>query len=85
MIDLLDHDVRYGQGSLFSPPRPVRAEALQANPELPDPVAGEHGAAANLPTPMSSPVRNATPSVPDTDHSGPSAVGQFARGVTGRG
>jgi cyclic-di-GMP phosphodiesterase TipF (flagellum assembly factor) len=30
VIDLLDYDVRYGQGSLFSPPRPVRAEALQA-------------------------------------------------------
>ncbi len=29
VIDLLDHDVRYGQGFLFSPPRPVRAEALQ--------------------------------------------------------
>jgi len=29
VIDLLDQDVRYGQGFLFSPPRPVRAEALQ--------------------------------------------------------
>ncbi len=29
VVDLLDHDVRYGQGFLFSPPRPVRAEALQ--------------------------------------------------------
>ncbi|MGB6547362.1 MAG: EAL domain-containing protein, partial [Xanthobacteraceae bacterium] len=25
----LDYDVRFGQGILFSPPRPVRAEALQ--------------------------------------------------------
>jgi cyclic-di-GMP phosphodiesterase TipF (flagellum assembly factor) len=24
----LDYDVRFGQGFLFSPPRPVRAEAL---------------------------------------------------------
>jgi cyclic-di-GMP phosphodiesterase, flagellum assembly factor TipF len=26
---LLDYDVRFGQGFLFSPPRAVRAEALQ--------------------------------------------------------
>jgi cyclic-di-GMP phosphodiesterase TipF (flagellum assembly factor) len=30
VIDLLDFDVRFGQGFLFSPPRPVRVEALQA-------------------------------------------------------
>ena len=29
VVDLLDYDVRYGQGFLFSPPRPVRADALQ--------------------------------------------------------
>ena len=36
VVDLLDYDVRFGQGFLFSPPRPVRAEALQG-------VAGEAG------------------------------------------
>jgi cyclic-di-GMP phosphodiesterase TipF (flagellum assembly factor) len=30
VVDLLDHDVRFGQGNLFSPPRPVRQDALQA-------------------------------------------------------
>src|SRR5262249_33827074 len=30
VVDLLDYDVRYGQGFLFSPPRPVRQEALQS-------------------------------------------------------
>ncbi|MGH6674405.1 MAG: EAL domain-containing protein [Xanthobacteraceae bacterium] len=30
VVDLLDYDVRFGQGYLFAPPRPVRAEALQA-------------------------------------------------------
>jgi cyclic-di-GMP phosphodiesterase TipF (flagellum assembly factor) len=30
VVDLLDYDVRYGQGFLFSQPRPVRAEILQA-------------------------------------------------------
>ena len=29
VVDLLDYDVRFGQGFLFSLPRPVRAEALQ--------------------------------------------------------
>jgi cyclic-di-GMP phosphodiesterase, flagellum assembly factor TipF len=29
VVDLLDHDVRFGQGNLFSPPRPVRQDALQ--------------------------------------------------------
>ena len=32
VVDLLDYDVRFGQGFLFSPPRPVRADALQAPP-----------------------------------------------------
>jgi cyclic-di-GMP phosphodiesterase TipF (flagellum assembly factor) len=31
VLDLLDYDVRFGQGFLFSPPRPVRAEALQSD------------------------------------------------------
>jgi cyclic-di-GMP phosphodiesterase TipF (flagellum assembly factor) len=31
VVDLLDFDVRFGQGFLFSQPRPVRAEAMQAN------------------------------------------------------
>jgi cyclic-di-GMP phosphodiesterase TipF (flagellum assembly factor) len=30
VVDLLDYDVRFGQGFLFSPPRPVRPEALQS-------------------------------------------------------
>jgi cyclic-di-GMP phosphodiesterase TipF (flagellum assembly factor) len=29
VVELLDYDVRFGQGFLFSPPRPVRSEALQ--------------------------------------------------------
>ncbi len=35
VVDLLDYDVRFGQGFLFSPPRPVRAEALQTGAEAP--------------------------------------------------
>ena len=33
VVDLLEYDVRFGQGFLFSPPRPVRAEALRGAAE----------------------------------------------------
>jgi cyclic-di-GMP phosphodiesterase TipF (flagellum assembly factor) len=36
VVDLLDYDVRFGQGHLFSPPRPVRAESLQGPGERGD-------------------------------------------------
>lgn len=36
VVDLLDYDVRFGQGFRFSPPRPVRAEALQASAGVAD-------------------------------------------------
>jgi cyclic-di-GMP phosphodiesterase TipF (flagellum assembly factor) len=39
VVDLLDYEVRFGQGFLFSPPRPVRAEALQGVPERSDVIA----------------------------------------------
>ena len=35
VLDLLDYDVRFGQGFLFSPPRPVRAEALSGGGDDP--------------------------------------------------
>jgi cyclic-di-GMP phosphodiesterase TipF (flagellum assembly factor) len=44
VVDLLDYDVRYGQGFLFSPPRPVRADALagaSAREEMGRPALGE--------------------------------------------
>ncbi len=33
VVDLLDYELKFGQGFLFSPPRPVRQEALQAAPD----------------------------------------------------
>ena len=52
VLDLLDYDVRFGQGFLFSPPRPVRAEALQGSAaEADKPLTGDGVlAAADLPT-----------------------------------
>jgi len=46
VVDLLDHDVKFGQGFLFSPPRPVRAEALQGIADRNDVVTREATAAA---------------------------------------
>jgi cyclic-di-GMP phosphodiesterase, flagellum assembly factor TipF len=43
VVDLLDHDVRFGQGFLFSAPRPLRAEALQGIAERGDLAAREAG------------------------------------------
>ncbi|MGI8525044.1 MAG: EAL domain-containing protein [Pseudolabrys sp.] len=47
VVDLLDYDVRFGQGFLFSPPRPVRAEALGGDmatgPRPNDNVSGDKG------------------------------------------
>ncbi|MBI5114518.1 MAG: EAL domain-containing protein [Rhodovulum sp.] len=33
VVDLLDYEVKLGQGFLFSPPRPVRPEVLQGGPD----------------------------------------------------
>jgi cyclic-di-GMP phosphodiesterase TipF (flagellum assembly factor) len=42
VVDLLEYDVRFGQGFLFSAPRPVRAEALQGSAtEAAKPLAGD--------------------------------------------
>jgi cyclic-di-GMP phosphodiesterase, flagellum assembly factor TipF len=43
VVDLLDCDVRFGQGFLFSPPRPVRAEALQGIADRGDAIARDIG------------------------------------------
>jgi cyclic-di-GMP phosphodiesterase TipF (flagellum assembly factor) len=32
VVDLLDYDIRFGQGFLFSPPRPLRPESIPAAP-----------------------------------------------------
>jgi len=51
VVDLLDYDVRFGQGFLFSPPRPVRAEALQGIGERNDVVVRDNPPAARDFTP----------------------------------
>jgi cyclic-di-GMP phosphodiesterase TipF (flagellum assembly factor) len=43
VIDLLDYDVRFGQGLLFSPPRPLRAGALEGADLKADEQIGDDG------------------------------------------
>jgi cyclic-di-GMP phosphodiesterase TipF (flagellum assembly factor) len=97
VVDLLDYDVRFGQGFLFSPPRPVRAEALQgaageaAKTEPPTPAAAKPEPVKGAPaTPAS-----ATPVAPQPAQAAPvseapfaavsGALAQFARAGDGRG
>jgi cyclic-di-GMP phosphodiesterase TipF (flagellum assembly factor) len=70
VVDLLDCDVKFGQGFLFSPPRPVRAEALQGIADRNDVVSREATAAA--------PETRASPSEPGKR---PGALAQLARRV----
>jgi len=69
VVDLLDYDVRFGQGFLFSAPRPLRPEAA-----MPAPVA----ASSNPPKASSpTPAENATPparAAADTRLSGTAAL-----------
>ena len=46
VIDLLDYDVRFGQGLLFSPPRPLRAGALEGADARADGLNATNGAEA---------------------------------------
>jgi cyclic-di-GMP phosphodiesterase TipF (flagellum assembly factor) len=41
VVDLLEYDVRFGQGFLFSPPRPVRPEALHTSAIEAEPPSGD--------------------------------------------
>jgi hypothetical protein len=79
VIGLLDRDVRYGQGSLFSPPRPVRPEALQAMPEFPDPVT------ANEPARQISSLRRMVSRQLRRDDAEQGPLAQIAAGVPARG
>jgi cyclic-di-GMP phosphodiesterase, flagellum assembly factor TipF len=79
VVDLLDYDVRFGQGFLFSPPRPVRTEVLQGIADRP---------AERAPPPPSraperaAPVHAAEAPVPPAARA--TAIGQIARGLARR-
>ena len=75
VVDLLDYDVRYGQGFLFSPPRPVRAEALQSSSDRSDALVREAAAPASA-NPSASPPAPRAASVPRS-----TGLAQLARRV----
>ena len=56
VVNLLDYDVRFGQGFLFSPPRPVRAEALGVA-ERKDAATRDASSASSLTAAMPAPVQ----------------------------
>ena len=66
VVDLLDYDVRFGQGFLFSPPRPVRAEALQ-------------GAAGDAKDAAQNSGKEAAPSPAASDGAAPASGGNLAQ------
>jgi cyclic-di-GMP phosphodiesterase TipF (flagellum assembly factor) len=49
VVDLLDFDVRFGQGVLFSPPRPVKPDVLLGVPDRPAPPRREPAPAGDAP------------------------------------
>jgi cyclic-di-GMP phosphodiesterase TipF (flagellum assembly factor) len=86
VVDLLDYDVRFGQGYLFSPPRPVRAEALHG-------MAGDAAIAAGRDAAAKDAAKDAAKAEPNkseparTDAAGPARGGslaQLARTGSGR-
>ncbi|MBR0873891.1 EAL domain-containing protein [Bradyrhizobium tropiciagri] len=54
VVDLLDYDVRLGQGFLFAPPRPLRPEGASATADTPQTKPQDLNGAGN-PAPVSSP------------------------------
>ena len=69
MVDLLDYDVRFGQGFLFAPPRPLRPEGAPAT-----------GGASPKKAQESGPIQGTgkTVSVDPSRSSAPRAVGNAA-------
>jgi cyclic-di-GMP phosphodiesterase TipF (flagellum assembly factor) len=93
VVDLLDYDVKFGQGYLFSQPRPVRAEVLQATPEraaavMPAPapeLPRSSLAAVVAPAPPVPAAPTAAPPDPRLEAlQRPTALAQIARAVVGR-
>jgi cyclic-di-GMP phosphodiesterase TipF (flagellum assembly factor) len=78
VVDLLDYDVKFGQGFLFSPPRPVRPEVMQGIGDRSDVVMREVG---DVPAPpaISAPAGD----VPPVAVRGVSSLAQLSRGGAG--
>jgi len=89
VVDLLDYDVRFGQGVLFSPPRPVRSEVLQGiadKGERPPAPRAERAAPSQRPGPAGdrAPEVRIEPRPSDASPGRAGAIAQLARGVVRR-
>lgn len=74
VVDLLDYDVRFGQGFLFAPPRPLRPEGASAtggaSPHQAQDIQGSNGSG----TPSPSATSAATPAAPSSRITGNAAL-----------
>jgi cyclic-di-GMP phosphodiesterase TipF (flagellum assembly factor) len=88
VVDLLDYDVRFGQGTLFSPPRPVRTEVLQGAQDR----TNERTVEQRAPAPQPRAVERPAPPVGDAPQGGlrprgsarDTAIAEIARGIARR-
>ncbi|MEA2877972.1 MAG: cyclic-di-GMP phosphodiesterase, flagellum assembly factor TipF [Hyphomicrobiales bacterium] len=80
VVDLLDYDVRFGQGYLFSPPRPVRAEVLQglAERQQAEQASAPPARAAERPARINDPEASKSPT---TAEERADMIRQLARGI----
>jgi len=83
VVDLLDYDVRFGQGFLFSPPRPVRAEVLQGLAER-ERASAPPVRTTERPAPVKAPPAEAPPAEPPALPRRDTALAQLARGIVRR-
>ncbi len=88
VVDLLDFDVRFGQGVLFSPPRPVKADVLQGISDRSPPPRREPPGPVEAPRTVGEAVLAAREAAA-AEPRGPgerrgSALAQLARGVVRR-
>ncbi len=83
VVDLLDYDVRFGQGFLFAPPRPVRGEMLQGVGErVVDPAADAPPPAAK--SADAKPAARAVEPAEPRPAARAGAIAQLARGIVRR-
>src|SRR5450432_1926837 len=74
VVDLLDYDVRFGQGFLFAPPRPLRPEGASATGGASNKAQESHGSA-----------KTASVEVPAVDHPRATGNAALARRAAGPG
>ncbi len=78
VVDLLDYDVRFGQGFLFAPPRPLRPEGASATGGA---TPNKESGSSNAPNGSSNPVPIANPAVePAVRSTGNAALARRAAG-----